>query len=77
LTESSPLIPKEGEPLKYFENKERYLGYAKEGEKERVWYLCTPYFGDSGDGVWVVGMGGSLGIVEVQCPGHFVSAIHC
>jgi len=46
------LIPKEGEPLKYFENKERYLGYAKEGEKERVWYLCTPYFGDSGDGVW-------------------------
>jgi len=33
LTESSPLIPKEGEPLKYFENKERYLGYAKEGEK--------------------------------------------
>lgn len=61
MTESSPLIPKEGEPLKYFENKERYLGYAKEGEKERVWYLCTPYFGNSGDGVWVVGMGGSLG----------------
>jgi len=53
-------VGKEGETLEYFKDKKRYLAYAREGEKERVWYLRTPYFGNSGDGIWVVGMGGSL-----------------
>jgi len=46
-------------------------------------------FGDSGDGVWVVGMGGSLGrkgiayfgesdgIVEVQCPAGICLSNSC
>jgi len=59
--ENKILAPEEGEPLKYFNNKERYLAYAHEGERERVWYLRTPYFGESVDGVWVSGMDGVLG----------------
>lgn len=64
-------VGKEGETLEYFKDKKRYLAYAREGEKERVWYLRTPYFGNSGDGIWVVGMGGSLvgtGIVDFGQP---------
>ncbi|HOQ01812.1 MAG TPA: DUF6273 domain-containing protein [Acetivibrio clariflavus] len=53
-------VGKEGETLEYFKDKKRYLAYAREGEKERVWYLRTPYFGNSYRGIWVVGMGGSL-----------------
>jgi len=51
LTESSPLIPKEGEPLKYFEIKKDILVMQKK-EKKRGLVFMYAIFGDSGDGVW-------------------------
>ncbi len=60
-------VAKEGKSLEYFENKKSYSAYAYEGGEERIWYLRTPYFGNSGDAVWVVGIDGTLagkGILE-------------
>ena len=53
------LVAKEGKSLEYFENKKSYSAYAYEGGEERTWYLRTPYFGNSFDGVWVIGFDGT------------------
>lgn len=55
-------IAKEGEPLKYFEDLKDYFAYPYEGGEAQVWYLRTPYYGSSGNGIWVVGANGQTGL---------------
>jgi hypothetical protein len=63
-----PLVAKEGKSLEYFEDKKSYSAYAYEGGEERIWYLRTPYLGQSLEGAWVIGIDGTLsgkGILEI------------